>query len=264
MPKFKILKSLLLPLLIAIFCTSWTVAASAATATFPDQTLHYVATYKWGLIHKEAGTATLSLRKNGSQYRLTLTGRTKPWADKFFAVRDTLTSIVDASTLRPARYTKRAHEGGYFSYDDVRFTHSGQNVKGALTRRRINKKGEHSENHKTLTAQGATFDMLSVFYYLRTINYAELASKGAIKVNIFSGDETETLTIRSLGRQRIKLRDDSYREAWHIRFRFTSHGGRKSSDDIDAWLSTSAQHIPYQIIGKLKIGEVRVYWEPPK
>lgn len=84
----------------------------ATAADFADENLHYVITYKWGLIHKEAGTATLSLKGSGNDYRLSLTARTKPWADKVFRVRDTLTSIVGRADQHPRRYVKAAHEGG--------------------------------------------------------------------------------------------------------------------------------------------------------
>ncbi|MDE6446995.1 MAG: DUF3108 domain-containing protein, partial [Muribaculaceae bacterium] len=64
-----------------------------------SETLHYVITYKWGLIHKEAGTASLSMRESGGTSHLTLTARTKPWADKVFCVRDTLISDADSLSL---------------------------------------------------------------------------------------------------------------------------------------------------------------------
>ncbi|MDE6340510.1 MAG: hypothetical protein K2K97_12125, partial [Muribaculaceae bacterium] len=35
---------------------------------FSNESLHYVISYKWGLIHKDAGDATLSLHRNGNNY----------------------------------------------------------------------------------------------------------------------------------------------------------------------------------------------------
>ena len=224
-----------------------------------NETLHYVITYKWGLINKEAGDATLTMQTSGTESRLTLTARTRPWADKMFAVRDTLLSIADPHTLQPLRYVKSAHEGGRFSRDEIIFSRKGNHVEGEARRLRVGKKGERSENSLRLKAEGATFDMLSVFYYLRRLDYAALGKGMAETVNIFSGKQTERLTIRCEGKTRLKLRDGTHREAWHIRFRFTGGGGRKSSDDIDAWISTDPRHIPLQLIGNLPIGQVRVY-----
>lgn len=55
------------------------------------------------------------------------------------------------------------------------------------------------------------------------------------------------------------MRDKTEREAYHIKFNFTQDGGKKSSDDIDAWISTDSRHIPLYLVGKLPIGEIRVY-----
>lgn len=166
-----------------------------------SETLHYVITYKWGLINKEAGDATLTMQTSGTESRLTLTARTRPWADKMFAVRDTLLSIADPHTLQPLRYVKSAHEGGRFSRDEIIFSRKGNHVEGEARRLRVGKKGERSENSLRLKAEGATFDMLSVFYYLRRLDYAALGKGMAETVNIFSGKQTERLTIAARGRR---------------------------------------------------------------
>lgn len=230
-----------------------------------DETLHYVVTYKWGVIHKEAATATLSLRNSGDNYRLTLTARTKPWADPLFQVRDTLTATLSKASLQPLRYVKSAHEGGKFSRDDIRFSYAGSQVTGQVKRIREDKKGKRSESELTLRANGKTFDMLSVFYFLRTVDYRQLLNGQSVTANIFSGKQTETLTIRCSGKERIEMygKTKIHKEAWHIKFRFTSHGGKKSSDDIDAWISTDPSHLPLKVVGSLPIGQVRVYLTSP-
>ena len=70
-------------------------ATMKADTKFADETLHYVITYKWGLITKDSGDATLSLKNQGSRYYIKLTGKTRPWADDLFQVRDTLVSVMD-------------------------------------------------------------------------------------------------------------------------------------------------------------------------
>lgn len=233
-------------------------ALAALGASMPDETLHYLITYKWGIIHKEAGTADLSLRAKGNDYRFTLTAATKPWADRIFKVRDTLVSEVRRSDLRPHRYVKISHEGGRYGRDELVFTYSGSEARAAAKRVRIDKKGKRSESAIQLHSTGPAFDMLSVFYFLRTIDYSSLSDGKSVKATIFSGRRTETLTIRCKGKERIKLRDGSHAEAWHILFHFTS-GGSKTSDDIEAWISTDSRHIPLQLFGTLPLGQMRAY-----
>lgn len=231
----------------------------ALAASFSDETLHYVITYKWGLVNKEAATATLSLRSSGSNYRLTLTAATKPWADKFFQVRDTLIGTVTKKGFHPVAYSKISHEGGDYRRDDIKYSRSNGKTLATVNRKKVDKKGETSTSKRNFSAGSQAYDMLSVFYFLRLIDYKQLEQGKVVNCSIFSGSKVETLTIRYAGRESLKMRNGKTRDAIKIKFRFTTGGRKKSSDDIEAWLSADSSHIPLQLIGKLPVGSVRVY-----
>lgn len=229
-----------------------------AGVVFKPETLHYVISYKWGLVHKDAGEAVLSLRDKGNSYTLQLTAKTKPWADKVFTVRDTLTSIVAKEGFKPSRYIKTAHEGGKYSKDEIKYSHNGKTVTGEVLKYR-EKKGKARQSSALLSAEDQAFDMLSIFYYLRTLDYSHMARGETVTTSIFSGTNKETLIIRNLGIEQVKMRDGSRRRAFHVKFNFTSSGGKKSSEDIDAWLSCDEAKIPLVLTGKLPIGQIRCY-----
>jgi len=237
-------------------------ASSLSAAEFANEKLNYVISYKWGLIHKDAGTATLELSNHGAVYKIRLVGKTKPWADRFYQVRDTLLGTVRKNGFKPESYSKIAHEDGKYSRDDIIYSYAGSTVGGHAKRVKIDKKGNVSHSEKQLTATGVTFDMLSVFYFLRTIDYSRLASGNVVKASVFSGSKSEMLTIRCVGKETIKLRDKSRQEAYHIKFRFTTEGQKKSSDDINAWISADMRHIPLQVVGSLPVGQVKCYYIP--
>lgn len=255
----RLLCRLTLPLAVALvsFLLSSPALASGKT-DFDNETLHYTVTYKWGLIHKDAGEATLSLRNRGDVYDLKLTGKTKPWADKVYQVRDTLTSTVAKEGFKPLKYVRVAREGGKYSRDVIDYVRGGSVVRGDIVKMR-EKKGKVKSLKASLTAQGDVYDMLSVFYYLRTLDYSSLAKGRKVTTTLFSGNKKETVTITSLGPDQVKMRDGRKRDAFHIKFRFTSGNGKKSSDDIEAWLSRDASRVPLVLVGKLPIGTVRCY-----
>lgn len=233
-------------------------ASGSAKTNFSDETLRYVLTYKWGLVTKDSGEATLTLRNKGNNYNITLTGKTKPWADSFFSVRDTLSSVISKKDFRPQSYIKTAHEGGKYSKDVITYTYGGSVVGGNVTKHREKKDKIKTENLQ-LTATGETYDMLSVFYWLRTIDLDNLATGKKIKSTLFSGSFAETVTIWKVGEETVKMRDGSRRPAWHLKFTFTSKGGKKSSDDMDAWISKDSAHIPLQLRASLPLGKVSAY-----
>lgn len=227
-------------------------------ATFANETLKYVVTYKWGLIHKDAGDATFTLRRAGDHYNLRLVGTTRKWADKIYRMRDTLHSSIRVTDLKPTSYIKKMHEGKRNDIDIISFSHNANSTTGKVTLHRT-KQGQPVVKEKTLTASGPVYDFLSIFYYLRKLDYSQLNQFKSYTATTFSGSKKETVKIRSLGKEKIKLRDKTEREAYHIKINFTQHGGKKSSDDIDAWISTDSRHIPLYLVGRLPVGEIRVY-----
>ncbi|MDE6022232.1 MAG: DUF3108 domain-containing protein [Muribaculaceae bacterium] len=251
------MKALYRILLIFLTVISFPTAALANT-NFGNETLRYVITYKWGLITKDSGDATLSLKNQGSKYYIKLTGKTKPWADKLFSVRDTLISVMDKTKFRPLSYTKIAHEGGKYAKDDIVYSYTGSNVSGKVSKHR-DKKGKITDSTLELSSSGDTFDMLSVFYWIRSIDPATMSDGKKVTATLFSGSHEETVKIWKVGETQVKMRDGSMRDAWHIRFTFTSKGGKKTSDDIDAWLSKDPKRVPLEIRGSLPIGKVSAY-----
>lgn len=233
-------------------------ATALADTNFGNETLRYVITYKWGLITKDSGEATMTLKNQGSRYYIKLTGGTKPWADNLFRVRDTLVSVMDKNKFRPLSYTKIAHEGGKYAKDEIIYSYSGNNVSGKVSKHR-DKKGKISDSSFDLAANGDTFDMLSVFYWIRSFDPATMTDGKKMTATLFSGSHEETVKIWKVGEEKVKMRDGSMRDAWHIRFTFTSKGGKKTSDDIDAWLSKDDSRVPLVIRGSLPIGKVSAY-----
>ena len=223
--------------------------------------LNYVVTYKWGLIQKDAGDVEITRKPKGNNYELRLVAKTKPWADKIYRLRDTLVSVTEKEHYRPLHYTYIAHEKNKYRKDDIKFIYSGPRIKGEAEKYKENKKGEIVRTSSILESDIQAYDMLSVYFFLRDIDYASLKPGETVHATIFSGSKEELLTVRCEGKEQVELRDKSVHEAWHILFKFTQKGGTKSSDDINCWISTKEPHIPLLIIGNLPIGQVRVNYQ---
>lgn len=248
--------------LIILFAASFSVSAKSAPvrADFKNESLSYRVMYKWGLVNKQAGTATLTARNSGSQLITKLTAKSESWADHFYCVRDTLLGSITRENFRPLYYEKIAHEGSDNKHDRVDYKYPGAKVLGYCTRRAWDKDGELIRNEKrTLDAYGTTVDMLSAFYYMRALPYETWQKNHVVTINIYSGKQKELLTIKYLGEQNVKI-DKKTIKCYHITFLFTSDGRTKTSDDMDAWIATDSQRIPVKLEGKLKVGKVQCFY----
>ena len=221
-----------------------------------NEDINYVVSYKWGLIQKDAGDARITMQPNGDGYTLKLYGKTRPWADRIYQLRDTLISNVNHE-FHPLTYTRIAHEKGKYARDDIQFNYKGEEVEAKALRAREKKDGNIEYSEKDLSGHGKVFDMLSVFFYLRNVDYSKLKEGDSLKTQVFSGKEVEDVMIRYKGKEEVKLDDKSRKEAYHIVFNFTSKGKRKSSEDIECWISTDSRHVPYLIVGSLPVGQIR-------
>ena len=240
--------------MLALVCLAMLLPLKAHAHTYTNETLNYQIVYQWGMVWKHTGDATLSISRNGDGYKAMLAGRTRSWADKVYPVRDTLKCTM-RSDMAPLLYEKLTHEKNYNARDVLQFSYNYSHTSAKATRYRTS-----GNTTTTLSAKCQAYDMLSVFYMLRNIEFASMTKGKTQTTVIFSGKEKEYLTIRYQGLENVKLRDGSKYKAYHITFKFTQEGGKKSSDDIDAWLSADANRIPLLIVGKLPVGQVKCYY----
>lgn len=233
---------------------------SICAQTFNDETITYKVMYKWGLINKQAGDAALSIKTVGNNYETQLVAKSAPWADQFYVVRDTLNGRIQKDGFLPLFYEKIAHEGKDFKHDVVNYSRNEDTVIGYCTRisQKEGKKNATKKEH-VISATGKTVDMLSVYYYMRSLDYPNMEKDQITTLNIFSGKRKEILTIKYLGEETITY-DKKSHQCYHISFTFTSDGNKKTSDDMDAWISTNTQRIPLKLEGTLPVGKVQCFY----
>lgn len=248
----KTLQNLILALILALLPP----AAFGARPDYKSETVSYKVMYKWGLITKQAGRATITINESGDKYKMKLVARSEPWADKFFCVRDTLLGTASRSDFKPLIYEKISHEGAEDKHDVVKFAYNGNRVKGYCTRKVVKDGVLKTDECRELEAVGATVDMLTSYYYMRSLPFETWKAGSRYTLNIFSGKRKELLTFRYLGKEKVKSGGKTY-DCYHIRFIFTGDGGKKTSDDMDAWITADAQRLPVQLEGKLPVGKVR-------
>ena len=209
----------------------------------------------------KAGTVTITTSNTGADRFLSnLSGRTAPWADHIYKVSDKLRGTIDSDTFFPYTYEKIAHEDGDFSHDHLVFSRSGNTTTAKVVRRKKRKKDKTEEvTNRELEATGPTLDMLSAFYYMRKLDYDKMAPGETVRLNVFSGRQKEILKIHFDGTKEIKIGKKRFK-TYHITFTFTSKAGKKTSDNMDAWISATPERVPLLLEGRLPVGKVRAVY----
>lgn len=245
-------------ILLLIFLCAAIGAQATDLADFQNENLTYKVMYKWGLINKQAGTVKIDMHVTPTTYQTQLVGVSAKWADKFFCVRDTLRSEIKREGFLPLLYTKHAHEGDDYTRDRVAYRYQGATVYGDVSSYKESKGKVKRDLTLELEAMGTTLDMLSAFYYMRSLPYQEWKPGHVVSLNIFSGRRKELLTIKYQGMEYVEYDDKKY-ECYKVTFMFTQDGKTKSSDNMYAWITTAGAHLPVKLEGKLPVGSIKCF-----
>jgi|InofroStandDraft_1065614.scaffolds.fasta_scaffold01562_4 hypothetical protein len=256
------MRKVLFPVLLFLMLAAHAVAAAAdsVAVNIPDETLNYKVMFKWGFINKKAGSAKLSLRRTPQGYTSQLTAASEPWADRIYRLRDTLNGRMEPDGFRPLFYEKIAHEGAEHKHDVVTYDYTHPGVVAADCSRKVFNKGVLKiDERRRMEAEDRAVDMLTSFYFMRSLPFQDMLPGESTSVAIFSGKQKETLTIDYVGIENVEVDGGTY-PAYHVTFLFTTKGGRQSSDSMDAWIATGPGRIPLKLEGKLPVGKVRCYF----
>lgn len=215
------------------------------TAFKPGEVLEYRLHY--GVIN--AGIARLEVNKfdkkiDGREvFHIVGTGQSKGAFDWFFKVRDRYETVFDAEGAFPWAFLRDVNEGGYKIKQNYKFAQKQNKV--------INEKGVE------FSAPEGIQDMLSSFYYARTIDFTN-AKKGEIfTIWSFVDDEIWPLKIKFAGRETVKVEGKKFRA---MKFHPVIQTGRlfKNETDVSVWISDDINKIPLLAEGKVMVGAVKM------
>jgi len=193
----------------------------------------------YGLI--DAGTATLEVKEttktiNGRPL-LHVVGKGKSINsfDWFFKVRDRYESYIDQDGLFPWIFIRRVYEGGYEINQDYTFYQHKKKVNlGA----------------KKVDVPANVQDMLSAFYYARSMDYSNAKVGDVFEIPCMVDGETWPLKIKYKGKEEVKIRKGKFN---CLRFAPVLQEGRiwENEEDLSVWITDDKNKIP--LLGKTKI-----------
>lgn len=207
--------------------------------------LKYVLHY--GLIN--AGIAELAVNASDQKVRgrdilhVEATGRSISAFDWFFKVRDRYETYLDAEGVFPWVFVRRVNEGGYEISQDYTFYQHTEEVK--------NEDGEEFE--VPLGIQ----DMLSSFYYARTLDFSNAEEGDIFEFECFMDDEIYPLMIKYLGKEQIDSKLGTFN---CLKFVPVVQEGRvfEDEDDLHVWITDDENKIPILAEAEVLVGSIKM------
>lgn len=202
--------------------------------------LHY------GLIN--AGEAVLTVENEnkviGGRNTMHVVGKgySRGSFDWFFKVRDRYESYIDEEAMAPWIFLRQVDEGGFKINQKQVFDHRA---------------GRVSSNGKLLNVPNYIQDMISAFYYARNMDFSNAKPGDVFEIPCFMDDEIWPLKIKYIGKETIKSDVGRIR---CLKFRPVVQTGRvfKSEEDLNAWISDDAMHVPIRAEANILVGSIKM------
>lgn len=202
-----------------------------------------------------AGTATLSTLLTNYQNTPHLYvkgyGRTTGAVRAFFKVEDHYESFINYNTGLPSFYVRNVQEGGYTQHLQAVFNQDNQTL--VLTDKEKN-------TSKQVKSVRNVQDMLSAFYYLRTLSPSELRPGSVRKLDVWIDDELFPFQLRVVGTENIKTKFGTI-NCLKIVPQVISGRVFKDKEGVTLWVSNDQNLIPVSIKAELAVGSLKASLE---
>ncbi|MBR6415788.1 MAG: DUF3108 domain-containing protein [Bacteroidales bacterium] len=178
----------------------------AHLAYAPGEKLTYSIHYKWGPINADVANATFDLTQttlNGQEvYHVKLFGKNSKVYDPFFKMREDFRTWFSPEGIVPVRFTRDTKEGNWFSTNDYNFkwNTSSPHIEASLDSKR---KGPRVEE---LPLTDCTFDVLSLFYYARNLDFDAVKKDVKYPVTFAVDDDICNIYFIWKGRETINVK----------------------------------------------------------
>lgn len=221
---------------------------------FPkNEEFTYSGYYNWGIIWMRAGVVTFKVsdsEKYEEAVKLEAIGSSLPSWDWMFKLRDTLTSHFHPRTFLPYEFSRKAHEGNYHKTFDYVWDYGNNLIFADI--HRINR----YKKQDTITLQPDTYDMLSVAWKARGLDFDKYAPNDTIPIRILMDDKIYGLYVRFLGTERVKV-GGKKREAYVFSPLLVKGDVFKGGEGMKIWVSKDEKRIPLMVEAKILVGSVK-------
>jgi hypothetical protein len=228
--------------------------------------VRYTLSYTWGVWVNvgEVDFCTSLKREQGrALYHVEVSGKTYPFFDYFFKVRDYFSTKIDAQTLQPLYMQRSVDEGGYrrssvgaYDWDSAVIHASTQ---------RLDRQQPPRLSRLPLTP--CTFDVVSIFYYYRCCDFSRMKVGATYSVQLAMDSEVHDIRYKLHGAEKIHVKGVGDFRA--LKFSASLIAGHVFSgeEQVFFWVTDDENRVPIYIEAPVRVGSIRARikaWEKLK
>lgn len=252
------MKKLLLLLTLCTLCLPQQAQSPLTNKAFGSgEKLTYELFFNWKFIWFRVGTASLSTASStyhGTHcFKSHLITTTSKKADRYFVMRDTLTSYFTPQ-LVPLYYHKGAQEGKNYREDEVWFSYPNSSTH--VRQRHVKKSGTVIWKDDTRVLD--IYDMLTMVQRARSFDATNFKKGHRIRFLMTDGGKVEPQTLIYRGKKNFKPDDGTVTYRCLV-FSFVEASNGSEKEIITFYVTDDLNHLPVRLDLNLKFGTAKAY-----
>ena len=179
-------------------------------------------------------------------YRVNVDGRTVGAFDFVTRVRDTWRSYIDTSAILPQKFYTSLQEDKYRKEENITFNHETNTVKA-----------EERTERDVFAVPDNVHDLISGYYFLRTIDFNRLSNGQVIEIPAFYDDTIINMKVRYRGKDVVKTKQGKI-NVLKLNPVLPSNKLFKEEESIRIFVSDDANKVPVKVEVDFFVGSMVV------
>jgi len=219
------------------------------------ESIRFEVYYNWGFIWLNVGEAEFKVDSveylGQTAFHINSYGTSYKFYDWFYKVRDYYDAIVNPVNIHPYKFTRSVYEGKFVAENIYYFDYQRGKIYYSVTT------SDLPLTEDTIALQSCTFDILSLVYYARNIDYSKYEIDEKIPVAIVLDGQLYNLYIRYLGKEVLKTKDKRKYNCIKFSPLLIQGGMFEAGENMTVWVSDDQNKIPILIESKIVVGTVK-------
>ena len=216
--------------------------------------MDFILHYRLGAMNADVGMATVgldSLTFNGQKaFRCTVSGRTTKFFDVFFKVREYFESVFTREGLRPLKFVRDTHEGGYEARNT--YLYMWDAPQPYIAADVYTSKMGYKPMELPLTQ--CTYDLPALFFFARNMDVDNVEPGRKYPMTFAIDDEVLNVHFILYGRETIKVKDLGKVKTIKFAARLVAGEVFKGEEDMMIWVTDDDNRLPVYFEAPLLVG----------
>jgi len=216
------------------------------------EVLEYNVYLKTGFFYFSLGEVVFTTTKKDGHYSLHVSASTYPRWHRFYEFDSDFISVLDSSNSYPKAFTRYSIEKGNTVFDSISFDQTALTAKEFVS----NNDGELFTYDLELGAE--VYDMVSLFYSLRFIDYRGMGSGDVEQLKLLHNRREYDMSVKYLDEEEKKIKKGGKYDSHKIEINAIKGLHFDGNQTMRMWVTKDRNRIPVSFETPLTLGSLRI------